>query len=307
MFPFLTAEQGQLLRQHVTAAFADRDVRVEVVGGDAATDDGRTFGLAPLAAAVLDVGPVGHAGTATGTHADAVRELSSRFVARALAVDASPAVASLDRGDVLARAFLRVIGVATLPEHATERLHSARHLAGDLAEVVALQEPTAVRILTDEDLAAVGATAARAAGLRNLLTVPVENLQFLDGAHGGRVHVVTGTSPFTASLLLVLSEVLRRTIGPPDLVAPHGVLVAVPYRHQLAFAPVQPRTVLPALELLVPLAARAFEQGVGPVSPFVYWWDEGRLTQVSVLTEAGGWAVDDTGDFGALIDRLLPS
>jgi hypothetical protein len=60
------------------------------------------------------------------------------------------------------------------------------------------------------------------------------------------------------------------------------------------------------LEALVPFAAKGFADGVGAVSPFVFWWRDGVLTQVSVLTEAGGWAVDDTGAFGALLDRLLP-
>jgi len=312
VFGFLDRVQADRLRELVVEAFAAGGVRVTVDGGSARSADGRVFGLAALAGECVDVlGRRGRAGDPLdGASERGWSELVRAHVGRMLVVTAQgPAGADGDPGwlppqAALRGAHLRVVGLATLPDEAAGWFGYGRHLAGDLLEVIAHAGAGGVRLLRDEDVAAHPPGVLRAAGLENLLRVPRPEHRLVSGRYGEQLHVLTGESPFTASTLLVLPEVLHRVTG--TAAYPDGVLVAVPYRHQLAFSPVEGGSLLAALEALVPFAAKGFADGVGAVSPFVFWWHDGALTQVSVLTETGGWAVDDTGAFGALLDRLLP-
>ncbi len=301
---FLTRTQARRLRELVAAAFAAAGVEVEVDGA-VARAPGREFGLEAVAVACLETGRDDPAG-------DGWPELVRESVGRLLAADGALPLSLLPVQEVVERTYLRLVGLATLPDAALGRLRYGRVLAADLVELLAFDETGdghanpggAVRMLQDGDLQGFLPGLLRAAGLRNLLGLPLGEHEVLRGPQGQQVHLVTGPSPFTASKLLVLPDVLPRTLGTGE--PPNGLLVAVPYRHQLAFAPVEAASVLEVLEMMVPLAERGFVQGVGAVSPFLYWWRDGRLTQVSVLTDRGTWAVDDTGDFGALLDRLLP-
>jgi hypothetical protein len=296
-FGFLTRAQADRLRALTVAAFAAAGVEVDVSGG-VARAPGRSFGLAQLAAACLDA--------VDGGSERAWPEVVRRHVARLLATDGAAPLSHLPLDEVLAGTYLRVVGRATLPDEALDRLRYARPLAGDLLELLAFRPPGAdegVRLLQDDDLLGFVPGLLRAAGVANLLRLLPGEHEVVEGPRRQRLHVVTGPSPFTASTLLVLPEVLGRAA--PELPGRDGVLVAVPFRHQLAFAPVEAATVLDLLELMVPFAERGYAQGVGAVSPFVYWWRPEGLTQVSVLTERGTWAIDDTGDFGTLLDRLL--
>ena len=310
VFGFLDRAQADRLRGLVVEAFAAGGVRVAVDGGSARAGDGRVFGLAALAGECLDaLGRGARAGDPLdGAGERGWPELVRAHVGRMLVATAGGPTgggpAWLPPEAALRGAHLRVVGLATLPDEAAGWFGYGRHLAGDLLEVVAHAGAGGVRLLRDEDVAAHPPGVLRAAGLENLLRVPRPEHRLVTGRHGEELHVLTGESPFTASTVLVLPEVLHRVTG--TAAHPDGVLVAVPYRHQLAFSPVRGESLLAALEALVPFAAKGFADGVGAVSPFVFWWQDGALTQVSVLTEAGGWAVDDTGAFGALLDRLLP-
>ena len=310
VFGFLDRAQADRMRALVVEAFAAAGVRVTVDGGSARAGDGRVFGLAALAGECLDaLGRRARAGDPLdGASERGWPELVRAHVGRMLVATADGAPGGgpgwLPPDAALRGAHLRVVGLATLPDEAAGWFGYGRHLAGDLLEVIAHAGAGGVRLLRDEDVAAHPPGVLRAAGLENLLRVPRPEHRLVTGRYGEQLHVLTGESPFTASTLLVLPEVLHRVTG--TAAHPDGVLVAVPYRHQLAFSPVQGESLLAALEALVPFAAKGFADGVGEVSPFVFWWHDGTLTQVSVLTEAGGWAVDDTGAFGALLDRLLP-
>ncbi|WP_329005497.1 hypothetical protein OHA18_19190 [Kribbella sp. NBC_00709] len=102
-------------------------------------------------------------------------------------------------------------------------------------------------------------------GLANLrlLTDRVERVDHED------LHVafVTGT-PFAASRALVLDTVLRESLHVDQ--APHGVLAAVPARDTLMLHVIRDLSVIPALGLLLNVAARSYAHDPGPLSPDVF-------------------------------------
>lgn len=57
----------------------------------------------------------------------------------------------------------------------------------------------------------------------------------------------------------------------PELVGPHGTLLAVPNRHTLIAYPIEDQRVLGAVQRLVPLVQRMFEQGPGSIAEHLFW------------------------------------
>lgn len=82
-----------------------------------------------------------------------------------------------------------------------------------------------------------------------------------------RVTFVTG-SAFAASRALVLDTVLRDSLHVEH--APYGVLAAVPARDTLLLHVIEDLSVIPALGLLLNVAARCHARDPGPLSPDVY-------------------------------------
>jgi hypothetical protein len=108
-------------------------------------------------------------------------------------------------------------------------------------------------------------TDAERFGLANLrgLTDHVEHVDHEDL----QVDFVTGT-PFAASRALVLDTVLRESLHVEH--APYGVLAAVPARDTLILHVIQDLSVIPALGLLLNVAARCHAHDPGPLSPEVF-------------------------------------
>jgi hypothetical protein len=95
-----------------------------------------------------------------------------------------------------------------------------------------------------------------------------------------------GDDVYTASYAVILPDALRAWAPGADLSV--GVLFAVPFRHQLAFAVCSDReAVLGGLQLLPLFAGTGFADGVGPLSPHVYLWHDGVVTQVSRHVDGG--------------------
>jgi hypothetical protein len=82
-----------------------------------------------------------------------------------------------------------------------------------------------------------------------------------------RVTFVTGTA-FAASRALVLDTVLRDSLHVEH--APYGVLAAVPARDTLLLHVIEDLSVIPALGLLLNVAARCHARDPGPLSPDVF-------------------------------------
>ncbi|MET9269246.1 hypothetical protein [Kribbella sp. NPDC003557] len=82
-----------------------------------------------------------------------------------------------------------------------------------------------------------------------------------------RLAFITGT-PFAASRALVLDTVLRDSLNLQH--APHGLLAAIPARDTLLLHVIEDLTVIPALGVLLNVAARCHARDPGPLSPEVY-------------------------------------
>lgn len=292
VFPFFTEAQGARFRGLAQQEFARAGVEVVPHAERLDAADGQQFGLGNLAASCHNA-PQGERDWP---------DLIERHVATILRAVGNDDVAEMAQDEAMARVCLRLLGTTTMPPQWHEWYRYARPVGGDLVEVLALDFPESVTVLRDEDVQRFGEDSLRAAALEHLLGEPVDSYDVHEGPHGESVHVVLGDSVFTASKVLVLDDLLRRTVGEHDFA--DGVLVAVPFRHQLAFHPIQDSGVVGALQTLAGFAATGYTDGVGALSPFVYWWRRGRLTQLSFLTDDHRIEIHVGDEFGDLLNRL---
>ncbi|MER6352623.1 immunity 49 family protein [Streptomyces sp. NPDC001634] len=184
--------------------------------------------------------------------------------------------------ELLRGAHARLLPVESLTPDAVGSLRYARVVADGLVFAYALDGPTSVRILTDEDVERAGLEALGQAGRANLMRVPVEHAEVpIDG--GVRLHSLYGDSPFVASQALFLSQAVHQVTGQslPDA----GALVAVPSRHNLVYHPIADGSVVDAVNCLAAYALGAYEDGPGALSPRVYWWYRGGLTSLTVIDD----------------------
>lgn len=96
-----------------------------------------------------------------------------------------------------------------------------------LLEVLAFDLPDTVTMMRDSDVQRFGGPAAlREAGLANLRAVAIEKTERVTTENGASCDIVTGQSVYTASLALILPDVLRRLDN--AVPGPHGVTAYVP-------------------------------------------------------------------------------
>ena len=292
VFGYLTAAQGERLRILTQRAFAEAGVEVVPCGDHLRADNGRQFGLSNLAAWCHAAGSE-----------KAWPDLAMRHVQGVLAAgEEASRIDGLDRDDALRRIFVRLMGTAEFEDSRQWFGYAREWGGGDLLELLVVNFPESLLVLPDEQVERLGLEDMRAAGLHNLRHEPVDSHEILNEPHGVRLHIALGESPYVASKLLVLPDLLDQFLG--DREYPHGLLVATPFRHQLAFWPIEKRQVLSATLSMAGLAAHGFDRGVGAVSPCVYWWRDGHLTRVTFPDGEGKIGIDGTGDFGDLLDQL---
>jgi hypothetical protein len=96
--------------------------------------------------------------------------------------------------------------------------------------------------------------------------------------------------------------VVQRIMGAE--LTPDGALVAMPFRHQLAFHRIHDAQVIPALQAMAQFAAAGHEDAAGAISPKVFWWRRGVMTPLSELDGDGLRVVVDI-DFQDMLERLV--
>ena len=116
------------------------------------------------------------------------------------------------------------------------------------------------------------------------------------------VQVLLGESVYLASTLLILPEMVLRTTG--EAMLPNGVLAAAPSRNVLMYHVPRDGQVITAIEAMANMARHDYESSVGPVSPHVYWWQDGSFSQITHDEADGGIAVHIEGDFAEVFTRL---
>ncbi len=155
-FAFFTEAAGARFRALVRAVFAEQGLEATVHDALVVDAAGRQFGLHNLAAK-CHAEPAGE----PGWHAT----ITAHVVAVLRAMSDGCALETLNRDEVLARTFVRIVGACTLPSMAG--LRYARRLSDDMIEVLALDCPQTVGTLSDEHVLRFGLDDLRAAGVVN--------------------------------------------------------------------------------------------------------------------------------------------
>lgn len=291
-FSFFSEREARFFRGEVRAAFAEQGLEVTVYAGVVADTAGRQFGLGNLAAVCHRERRGERAWPAL------VRDHVGKVLRT---MDGPQPLQTLSDDEIRARLYPRVIAEDALPGSAP--FLYGRVPAPGLREVLALDLPEAVQMLSEDSLEELGdVEELRIRALNNLRALPVEGHETVRRGDGSSFEVVLGDSFFTASRVLVLQELVERVMGAP--LTPDGALVALPFRHQLAFHPIHDAQVVPALQAMAQYAATGHADAVGAISPNVFWWRGGAMTRLSE-PDGDGLRVTVDGEFQDMLERLV--
>lgn len=287
----LSSAQSQRVRGLARTALAERGIETVVYADHLQAADGREFGLANLASACHNCpGDERAWPTLVSGHLDSL-------LARCPDVPPDLTVEQMRAG-----AYLRLARMDAMPGGPTAFSY-ARELGAGLAEIVVHREGDFVRWLNDEDVARADVAELRSIGRANLAEIRPDECALVRN-WGGYFNAVRGGSGFMASKLLLLPDVVRVVAGSAVSV-PDGVLVAVPSRHELVFAVVD-QAVVTNLSAMIPYAASEYIHGLAPLSPYVYWWQDGRLSALTTTNSTGGLTLAHVEPFLAVMNRLDP-
>lgn len=264
-FTFLTASQADRLRSETKDAFARHGVTTVIFAPYLQSDTHGTFPLLSLAQKCR------HA------EEDYWSQLIEEHVA---ALVANPLGShTLDRDEIMERAYLRLMPDDFSPD--PNHFRYAKPVSDGLVSVIAVDLPDTVQILDDGDVERVGLGVLRSTARANLVNMPIDDYQVATRPDGAEIHLVNGPSMFVASKALVLPQLMQQVADaqPPA----DGVLVAVPWRHHLAFHPIVDKTVLTALNDMTGYALGAYRDNAGALSPRLYWWKDGTLINLTKI------------------------
>jgi hypothetical protein len=281
------------LRSLTRAAFAELGVETQLHGTHLEASDGHLFGFRNLFVTCRD--------TRGGERA--WRRAVQGHVARMVQLRELPGPADLPTGDLLSHAVVRVCSESSLP--ALDLFGYRRSLGGDLVELLAHDTPAAVAYLTDAEVERAGADALRAAGVEHLLTEPFGTMHQVRTPQAGRFTLLLGESVHTASRLLTMDDVLRRAFG--EVATPHGLLVSVPNRHQLAFHRPADSSLLGVIHGMLQFTVAGHDEGTGAISPHLFWRppEGGPLEQLTQMDDGSGMLVRIQGRFASVVENLL--
>lgn len=266
----LSVAQAQRLRDLVRVAWAKTGREVTVHSDHVVDADGDIFGLWDLAAMVAGL----PARKWPGFVSDQVRDFT-----------AGPSIEALSDSELRAHLVLSLVDNAAFA--APSWFSTAPTLAGGLRQVLALDFPPVVITPDEAKLAAHGDLDEwRAVGRANLWEMmrrEPRDHQVVQTDEGSTFDVLFG-DVFTASMAIFLPELISM-VGHADL--GRGVLVAVPMRHQVAFRVIDGSEAVATLHRLFGLAMAGCSDGVGALSPHVYWVKDGNWEQVTEIDEDG--------------------
>jgi hypothetical protein len=289
---FLSAAAGGRLRAELAAAFAEHGLEMQVFNDHLVDSEGREFGVHNVAAACF--------GDVRGEVAwpEVIRDHVRMILA---GLDALPAVDAMTPDEIRAALYPRLFERAGIP---SARMPAyADDFSDDVVEVFNIDLPDTVQMLDDGALERLGGrSAVRPRAMRNLLGV-LQGIE-VEALSSGEAsfEVVASDSMFTASTVLAMPELLAR-VGVLD--APHGVLVAMPYRFQVALHVIRDAAVIPSLNALVGFAAIGFNEGVGPLTPNVFWWHQGSFERLTRHTTDGQVSVEVSLEFQAVLEAVV--
>ncbi|GAA4388425.1 hypothetical protein [Tsukamurella soli] len=264
----LTRNDADRLRSLVRTTLAERGYEVEVFGDHVQSADGRLFGLDNLMRMA---------------RAEQDRRAWPAMVARHLDAVLSGFGAARPTDDELrAQLVTRLLDVTD----SAQPFGYALEWQTGIAEVLTVDYPERVAILPDpavERLAPLGPWLDLArANLRRTIAAADVTVQRL-GREGEGFPVAVSDCVYLASAATFLPEVLP--LWQPGIDLRGGVLFCVPSRQQLAFQACTDATaVLCALALMPRFSVGGYADGVGPLSPHVYYWRDGTVQQITRIT-----------------------
>ena len=260
----LSTFQARRLHQLVADAFDEEGVAVQGVGDHVVDDRGHGLHLRDLAS---------ECATEPVTRWP---ELVRRHVR--VAVTPGPTLEQLTEHTLAESCVLRLVPVASLPVGWDPE---APPVTDDLTSVVAVDLGTEALMPSAEALLERAPHLPwRERGLENLRT-RVGTLSIHHEA-GPDFDVLVGESGLTASLALVIDDVAER-MGRPD--RGRGVLVGVPYRHQLVVRVVDTRIGPDTLARIGDYVRSTHSVAPGPISPLVHWVRDGVWHPVTRVDE----------------------
>ena len=287
--PFFTHDQANRFRGVLAAGFAEQGLEVEIRLDHLVDSRGRRFGLYNPATACFN----------DERGEQAWGELTRDHVRRILAAMDRPGEVELQSSEaVRAHVFPRLVDVLSL---APLSVGYSVEFCDGVVEVLNLDLPDSVLTLNDDHVAQHGGRPGlRAAGIRNLLGVlPGLEVELMSGGEASQL-VVVSDSMFTASTVLVMPELLARIgVGSSE----HGVLVCMPFRHQVGVHEIRDASVVPSLDAMVRFARSGYEEGAGPVTPHIFWWRAGSFEQLT-HSQNGGIAVHVGPDLHAVLEQV---
>lgn len=202
-------------------------------------------------------------------------------------------LADLSQEDLEEGLFLHLVQSGSL--RSPDELAYARVVAPGLLEVLAVDLPDSVATPSRADLAERGMLGGLIDGarsnLRGLLASGTLDAEVVDT--GAAYTAVTGQSVFTASLALVLQDVIEHVSG--ETFEGHGTLVAVPFRRQLLYRSVDAPDAALALRSMLKAAFDGYRSEPGPLSPNVYWVRSNRWVQVTSFESGKPRVILDRG------------
>ncbi|TDD95860.1 hypothetical protein [Actinomadura rubrisoli] len=190
------------------------------------------------------------------------------------------------------------------PAEADNGVLAARPFAPGLIEVVVVDTPTTVRTVTNEEMHGwpVSGDALFMLGRANVRGDGPLQMDEQD-LGGVRVCVLHGWTFYAVTHLAWLEEYLP--------IGPYGALVIAPNRslivaHPLRISESSPRaryrTAVAAANELIAQAHRAYEEGPGSLSPYLYWWRAGELTLLETRYEGDTLVLPE--EFAAVLATL---
>ncbi|MFE7801172.1 hypothetical protein [Nocardia sp. NPDC057440] len=291
-FEFLSAGEGGRLRETVYRAFAERGFEVTVFGTHVTDDSGNEFGLYNIAAACHNA--------AEGPEIwPALIERHVDLVLRG--IDGAPDTPAMPTAEVWSLLYPKVAGEHQLATGGDYGY--AAELAPGLHAALALDLPDSVQTLPWQSLTDLGdLDQLRARAMDNLRELPIEQHDVIEDQDGTRFDVVAGDSYLTASWALLLDELVAKLVGAP--LGDDGALVAVPFRHLVAFHAIEGPELIPSLNAMAGFAAAEYADQPGAISPYVFWWRRGRWTQLTRIDDEGLAIVVDE-EFHEVLERMV--
>lgn len=295
--PFFTLEEANMFRDLVQKDVAQYGMDLTFHPGHISSSDGGMFGYWNVAQDCRR-SPRGQWATIIGAHFAHLKTIDPK----------GDVFKGMSPAQVKRRLYLKIwpddnhLGTADWYPY-------ARRLAPGLQEVIAFYKDRATLAMRQEDVDRFGGAEhlreVAERNLRNLALARRDHREMAEGPNGGSFRILSGLSGFTASRLLVVDRLVSLLFADPEM--PHGVLAAIPNRHEVAVHVIRDAGAVASMLGLASFAAEGVSSRPGPISPHVYWVTPGRLEEVFHVGESGPGEGNFRGsaEFVSMMDGLL--